>query len=731
MKSFLLILRIIASIALVGAEPSHNPVVRVVDLLKSLSAKIENEGKAEEALYENFVCWAQSVITGKTASNEAAESKISQLEQQIADLDSGKTELTTERVDLEKEIKTLKEDQESASNQRAKDKADFEKAETDMKLAIEALKKAIEVLETATKAKKDGSLLNIRAQVSQRMIEQGLAGLERQATIVNRAVELGNRMLDKADASFLRRLLTGDVPTVDWKKLNRKATFKMSYKARSVKIQETLASMLKTFETNLKDAQEKEADDIKTFDTLMGTKGDQLKATEADYAEMSVENGAKALSREEASNEKDDLTKQIESDQKFIQETQDSLNTKKAEWKARKELRAGELSAISQAISILHSDDARDLFKKSFKSQGYLLVQETDGLTTEVERVLRLSKASAVLTNLASVTKDDRLLAIAPFSANETAVIKPAINAIDMLIAKLKDDETADLQKKEQCEAERASDTREAILKARLIDEKTDAITGLNQNIEELDKSIAVTAANMEATQKELDEATAIRKAENAEYLKSLKEDQDAAALVKEARGILQDFYTKNKLMLAQVKQPVAPVAGEAPPPPPPTWEGAYMGATSDSTGILAILQMVLEDIEKDISKAKSEEKAANAEYLDFKQLSTDEIKSDTQTITSLKERKADKVLDKSDTTKERATAKGTLTAFLSAIAAKASGGCDYFAVNYKLRVENRQIELDGLTKAKAYLQGGEFDKTDANRELKPGDAAADRKSVV
>jgi len=36
---------------------------------------------------------------------------------------------------------------------------------------------------------------------------------------------------------------------------------------------------------------------------------------------------------------------------------------------------------------------------------------------------------------------------------------------------------------------------------------------------------------------------------------------------------------------------------------------------------------------------------------------------------------------------------------------------CEYYTVNFKLRLKNRQIEADGLNKAKAILQGGSFKK--------------------
>ena len=35
--------------------------------------------------------------------------------------------------------------------------------------------------------------------------------------------------------------------------------------------------------------------------------------------------------------------------------------------------------------------------------------------------------------------------------------------------------------------------------------------------------------------------------------------------------------------------------------------------------------------------------------------------------------------------------------------------GCDFIAVNLEVRTKNRQLEIDGLKKAKAILKGAEF----------------------
>merc|ERR1719215_2358954 len=77
----------------------------------------------------------------------------------------------------------------------------------------------------------------------------------------------------------------------------------------------------------------------------------------------------------------------------------------------------------------------------------------------------------------------------------------------------------------------------------------------------------------------------------------------------------------------------------------------------------------------------------------------------------------------KSDTEKMRDTKKGELDAVLEKIS-DINPNCEYFEVNYPMRTKNRQIEIDGLQKAKAILEGGVFDEApDPNREIKPGDA--------
>merc|ERR1719287_266557 len=388
---------------------SVSPVTRVVELLKGLSAQVEKEGKVEEGLYEDYVCWGKSIINQKTASNAAAESRIDELETYIADLDSGRIELTSERADLEKDIAELMADMESATALRKKEHSDFLEAEDEMDKAINALKSAIDTLGAATKDHKEGVLLAVRARLHDASENGGMAALAEKQASLKQAVDLGERFLEKADATFLKRLLLGDVPKVDWKKLNRKATFKMAYKARSFKIQGVLKKMHQTFSINLKDARDTEADAKSAYDKLTASKQGQLDAARDALNKMESENGAKGMSRQDSADEVKALKKQVQDDTKFIGQTEKALAAKKASWKVRSDLRSGELAAISKAIYILHNDDSRDLFKKSFASQAFLQV----GSASHKAMAKRSEEAFAALQHAARRSGDQRLLALA------------------------------------------------------------------------------------------------------------------------------------------------------------------------------------------------------------------------------------------------------------------------------------------------------------------------------
>merc|ERR1719387_3029148 len=162
-----------------------------------------------------------------------------------------------------------------------------------MTKAVTALKSAIDTLDGATKDHKEGVLLAVRASLRGASENGGMAALAQRQASLKQAVDLGEKFLTKGDALFLRRVLLGDVPDVDWKKLNRKATFKMAYKARSFKIQDVLKKMHQTFEINLQEATDKEKESKDQYLELKKAKSDQLDAAKTALTKMESEGGAR------------------------------------------------------------------------------------------------------------------------------------------------------------------------------------------------------------------------------------------------------------------------------------------------------------------------------------------------------------------------------------------------------------------------------------------------------
>lgn len=684
-----------------------SPISRCVQLLQNLGKQIEADSKKEEEMYETYMCWGQKVVDTKSASNTAAESRVEMLKQYLADIDAGRVEFTSERQDLEKEIEELTGDLEVAKNMRTQENKDFQVAEEEMKKAVTALTSAVNVLNEAIKNNTKSALFAMKSKVNQGFAERAAEGAS-----LNQAVELGQKFLTKGDAFFLRRLLTGEVPKADWKKLNRKADFKMSYKSRSTKIQSVLKKLQTTFQANLDDATAKEASAKASYDKLKGTKQGQLDKAQESLTKMEKENGAKGMSKADAQEEVDALELQVTDDTKFIGDTQTSMATKKTEWKERQELRAGEQQAISQAVSILASDEAKDNFKKSAASQGFFFLQTAQNSALA-------KRASQQIQDLARVTNDKRLTILAQSVAG--GHFDAVLQAIDKMIATLKDDEKTDLTNKQGCESDRMKDTRDALVAGQAIDDMTDSITRLTAEIKELNTELETTKTELKAARDEIAEAKKIREAENTEWKTSDADDEQASSTVGDAMDVLTKFYKDNGLMSFAQK------GAQAPPPPPATWEGDYKGKTGGAAGIIGILKLCQEDIDKDRTSAKTAEDKAQAAYDKAFEAFEAEEKALNTAIGELSGQIGGRETEVETTTKSRGTKHGEMEATLEKIE-NANPGCDYIEVNYPLRLKNRQTEIDGLLKAKAILSGAAFSEpADPNREVKPGDALLQR----
>jgi len=673
-----------AVLGLAAAE-QLNPITRVAQLLEGLAAKVKTDFEAEQDLYDGFKCWCKKVVSSKSKSIDENTQRINELAAYIDDLSSGRVELTSERTTLEAEIKELEKAIEDEENMRDKEHADYLAAKDELDKSVAALQGAVDTMSDATTDMKEGVFLTSMH------------------TKMQKVVKVGEGFLAQKDVQRLRKVL--DVPDADWNELNRDATFKMKYKQRSGEIQEILGEMLTTFTDNRNEAVAAEDKAVTDFTALMSSKNDQLTSAKDALLAKAGENGARGASMAESTAEKTELETQNSNDEKFISQTKASCETKASEWAERKRLRTEEQASIQQAIATLTSDDARDLFKRSFDSQGATFLQ-THLRTVRKHGASKAKAAAHVLRRTGVQAGDLRLVTLASQVTKQSPTDFSAVTkSLEDMLSDLTQEEKDDATEKEMCESERAKNNNKLHKLAKEIDTNTETVDRLNKQIAAANKRIEECDDEIADLNKAQQDADDQRAKEAGEYAAAKADDKKAIEVLGTSMKVLQDFYTNNGLAFVQAPGE----GGEAPTPPPTTWgSDGYGGASAETGGVIAMMENVKDDMKKDIAKADQDEKDAIKAHADLTADITQSIKDLESTKGTLNGAIAADESSKSGEQTTRATNEDTSAAALQFLKSIANG-CDYMMKNFEERKSNRQAEMDGLSKAKAIFAGADF----------------------
>jgi len=433
-------------------------------------------------------------------------------------------------------------------------------------------------------------------------------------------------------------------------------------------------------------------------------------------------------------------------DKEFIANLEKSCATKTAEWEERSKTRAEELVALADTIKVLNDDDALDLFKKTLPSASASLMQTRVSLETmRVKAARELRKLTASRHHRPGF--DFLVLALSGKRALTQGTFDKVVKMIDAMVAELKQEQQDDANKKEYCtiQLDTADDKKKAlertvsdlegeIAKAKeLIATLTDEIAALTAGIVELDKSVA--------------EATEQRKAENEEFKSLMAADTAAKELLVFAKNRLNKFYNPS-LYVAPPKRELSAgdriyenMGGElttaapggiadtgvavfaavkshenaAPPPPPATWD-AYSKKTEESTGVVSMIDLLIKDLDKEMTEAKTEEKDGQADYETMMKESAEKRVTDSKSLSDKQGAKADTEKALSDLSGEKKDKTSELFATLKYIQSLHTE-CDWLLKYYDMREQARTGEIDSLTKAKAVLSGADYSLLQTNSQ--------------
>merc|ERR1719191_721707 len=184
------------------------------------------------------------------------------------------------------------------------------------------------------------------------------------------------------------------------------------------------------------------------------------------------------------------------------------------------------------------------------------------------------------------------------------------------MIGVLRAEEKEDNEHRDRCENGENANKNELEDLAANIEKTKKSIKRMKNTADELEGEIKVLKGDIKATKKDMAELLKMRNEEVAEFRQALKDDSDSVALIKKAIVALSKYYKNNKIaMPAMLQKNSAPEYAEDPDKAPDATFASSDSRKSETGGILAILEMLAEDLEKEMAEGRADDAEAQAKY--------------------------------------------------------------------------------------------------------------------
>jgi hypothetical protein len=680
-----------------------NPIRKVVSLLQNMEKKVNAEGEKEQKMYDKFMCYC------KNAGGDLSKS--------IADADAKATSLPSEISEGEAKLKQLKEELKGHQTDRSAAKAAIAEAT------------AIREKEAAAFAKEKAESTATITAVNQATaaISKGMSGsfLQTSQAQLLKKLMLSKDELD-ADRQDVLAFLSG--------------TTTGGYAPQGGEIVGILKTMEENMAKSLAQAEAAEAAAVSSHAELVAAKEKEVEANTQAIETKQLRVGDLAVSIAEMKNDLSGTQKALEEDKAFLADLDGNCAKQTKAFEANRKIRSEELVALADTIKVLNDDDALDLFKKALPGASMLIQMSASKVSMQQRAVAMLREASQQSPRRAQL--DFITMAIQGKKIGFEKVIK----MIDNMVATLKKEQNDDEHKKEYCQKQFdvAEDKKKVLTKT--VSDTEVAIEDANEGISTLAAEIEALEDGIKALDKSVAEATANRKDEHSDFTELMASDAAAKELLKFAKNRLNKFYnpalykpppkrelTEEERITVNNGGTLAPTAApggiagtgvtvlaqsEAAPAAPPQAVGAYKKKGEESGGVIAMINLLVQDLDKEMTEAKVSEENAQEDYEQMLKDSAEKRATDSKALTEKNAAKAGLQADVEASTDAKGAAVKELMAteqYISSLHAE----CDWLLQYFDTRKEARTSEIESLTTAKSVLSGADFSLIQENRRAK------------
>jgi len=671
-----------------GREPTSTkryPISKVVTLLRDMQKQLEKEADEDEDVYEKLQCWCKVNNKDKEQAIKDAQARedelITLIETSAADSARLQEEIKNHKEDLAKSKQSL----DTATSLRDKQAAEFHGEEKDMIQSITALDSAIVVLSRHFQ----GTAL-LDAGVLRSTVEAVRAQLKRHRSL------LWGTVAPKA-----RRDLA-----VALQQVGQSPTFKQPYQPQSSEIFGIIKQMKETFQTNLAQTQKEEMANAKAYEALKAAKAEEIKATEAAIEMKRVQLSEADEKNAHAKADLEDLRNSLSTDDNFLMDVKTRCANSEKEWELRSKMRSEEISAVTETISILSADQARDAFSRTFNGPTAVFLQEA-AASHRGRRDSRGDAAAKVLTVAASKVKDPKLVALA--IAARLDPLTRVKQSIDTLIGELVEEKKLEITQKDSCIERQHNNVMLTEQHQRDRSDLESKTSNLKTTISEIKATIDTSNAEIAEYTLQIKRRGEDRELENRDFQNVIADQKETQVLLQKALGVLKKVYAaKEGVQAVSLLQ-----AGEDPGEdsettlagkPPPAGFKEY-GKNRNTGGVLALVEQIVRDAAAMEKEAINDEQMAQKDYETF-------VKDTNKSIQTLQQGLVNMAEAKSKAEQDLITAEEDLKAAIAELQTLSNGAgalkmeCDFLLRNFDIRQESRDQEVEALQQAKAILSG-------------------------
>merc|ERR1719313_1147859 len=476
----------------------ETPVQKVARLLTEMKDQLGADAKSDEELYEKMGCFCATNKKDKTDAVDMAEKNIVSLKGKIEELTAKSAELSSAITRLGGEIAKAEGALNQATSIREKENGEFSDSEKELMESLASCTAAIETL----------SGQQAFLQVSEKHREAVHKQLK--------AVVLKHKdVLAPSQRSKILSFLQGPMGN-------------KSYNSRSGDIFGILEQMKETFTTSLKSERSEEATAVSDFEAL---KAGKMKEINARKQQVMDKTAALSTAKEELAHSKHELgmtKKQLSADEAFLVELGERCANADKEYAERTKMRATEIAAVSEALSIVMDDSARDLFA------------DTYGVFTQTRARQSGARAANVLASVAKKTKSAALLELSDKARRDS--FTKVTEMIDTMVADLKKEQEDEYKHQEFCAKELSENEQQQT-------DTKDHISDLTSEIDESTDKVETLASEIAEMHVQLKRAGEDRVLANEEFQRTIQDQRATQLILNKVMKRLEKVY-------------------EAPPPP-------------------------------------------------------------------------------------------------------------------------------------------------------------------